>query len=93
MHRRSLLARLVTIALWPRATHAEPLSAPALVGYLGFARGPLYDAFLNGVREYGYVDGQDRVVCRLDAPDCVAPKTCEKLKNPDYKTFGVCLPP
>jgi len=64
MHRRSLLARLVTIALWPRATHAEPLSAPARVGYLGIARGPLYDAFLNGVREYGYVDGQNLLVER-----------------------------
>jgi hypothetical protein len=33
-----------------------------------------------------------RAVCRLDAPECPAGRTCEKLTLPDYKIFGGCLP-
>ena len=46
------------------AAGAQHASAIARVGYLGIARGPLYDAFLDGMREHAYVDGQNLVVER-----------------------------
>jgi hypothetical protein len=33
-----------------------------------------------------------RPLCRLDAPQCAAGHTCTHLIDPDYKTFGACLP-
>lgn len=33
-----------------------------------------------------------RPICRLDAPDCAAGRTCTKLQDPDYKIWGACLP-
>ncbi len=34
-----------------------------------------------------------RPICRLDTPTCpIANRKCEKLENPNYQTFGACLP-
>jgi hypothetical protein len=33
-----------------------------------------------------------RPLCRLAAPQCEAGRTCTKLIDPDYQTYGACLP-
>jgi hypothetical protein len=33
-----------------------------------------------------------RRVCRLDAPDCAAGLTCDRLTDPTFSTYGACLP-
>jgi putative ABC transport system substrate-binding protein len=61
MPRRLLLLGAGAL-LGPAIAGAQP--RPARLGYLGIARGPLADAFLQGVREFGYVEGQNLVVER-----------------------------
>jgi hypothetical protein len=38
-------------------------------------------------------DGTCRPLCRLDAPSCEGARTCMQLFNPNYQTYGACLPP
>jgi putative tryptophan/tyrosine transport system substrate-binding protein len=64
MHRRSFLAELFCLVAAPLATGAQQSSPTARLGYLGIARGPLADAFLDGLREFGYVERQNLVVER-----------------------------
>src|SRR5262245_635470 len=49
-------------ALWPFATHAQKQSLP-IIGFVNFASPATYDrqlaAFLRGLKETGYVDGQN----------------------------------
>jgi hypothetical protein len=33
-----------------------------------------------------------RPLCRLDAPSCDAGRTCTRLVDPSYQTYGACLP-
>jgi putative ABC transport system substrate-binding protein len=52
-------------ALWPFATHAQKQSLP-IIGFVNFASPTTYDrqlaAFLRGLKETGYVDGQNVTV-------------------------------
>ena len=49
-------------ALWPFTTHAQKQSLP-IIGFVNFASPTTYDrqlaAFLRGLKETGYVDGQN----------------------------------
>ena len=63
IRRRDLLAALGGAAVWPLAARAQ--ARRPLVGYLGGAasasvmRGTTAPAFINGLREQGYVEGRD----------------------------------
>ena len=63
MNRRSIITLLGGAAVWPLAARAQ--ARRPLVGYLGGAasasvmRGTTAPAFLNGLREQGYVEGRD----------------------------------
>ena len=48
----------------PRATHAQREGNPRRIGYLSLRRGPGApdDAFLQGMRDHGYVEGQNLLV-------------------------------
>src|SRR5713101_3974258 len=65
MNRRTFLCGLTLGTLSaPLAAGAQRSTATARIGYLGIARGPLYDAFLQGMRELGYVEGENVTVER-----------------------------
>jgi ABC-type uncharacterized transport system substrate-binding protein len=64
--RRRFLLTTSALLLAPRAAGAQQKSGTARLGYLGVARGPLADAFLEGMRERGYVEGQNLVVERRE---------------------------
>jgi len=51
---------------WPLAARAQQGSSPARIGYLGIASGPLADQFLAGMRENGYIEGQNLSVERRE---------------------------
>src|SRR5437764_469295 len=61
--RRELVASLGVIAIaWPLSARAQDLHRRRLIAYLtGAARPPnsYSDIFLQGMRELGYVEGQD----------------------------------
>ena len=38
------------------------------------------------------IDKACRPLCRLDAPSCEGGRSCTQLYNPDYLTYGACLP-
>ena len=66
MKRRELIVLVASsAALWPFATHAQKPSLP-IVGFVNFASLTTYDrqlaAFLRGLKETGYVDGQNVTV-------------------------------
>jgi putative ABC transport system substrate-binding protein len=64
--RRALAFTLACGLLWmPRAAEAEPPTGKtARIGYLGFQSGPssLDEAFRQGLRELGYVEGKDIII-------------------------------
>jgi putative ABC transport system substrate-binding protein len=64
--RRALVFTLACGLVWmPRAAEAQPPSGkPARIGYLGFHSGPSLadEAFRQGLRELGYVEGKNVVV-------------------------------
>lgn len=63
--RRSVL---IALALLPsaRAGRAQQNRGPARIGYLGISTGPLSEAFLAGMGELGYVEGQNLSVERRE---------------------------
>jgi putative ABC transport system substrate-binding protein len=64
--RRALVFTLACGLLWmPRAAEAQPQSGkPPRIGYLGFQSGPTFadQAFRQGLRELGYVEGENIVI-------------------------------
>jgi putative ABC transport system substrate-binding protein len=64
MDRRSFLAGATALLAAPLGAGGQQRSPTARLGYLGIARGPLADAFLDGIREFGYAEGQNLVVER-----------------------------
>jgi putative ABC transport system substrate-binding protein len=66
MRRRDFIATLGGAAAWPVVVRAQQ---PGKVWRIGFLSGAsrsavsgLYDAFVQGMRERGYVDGKDYVI-------------------------------
>jgi putative ABC transport system substrate-binding protein len=65
MDRRMFLGTLAGGLLTaPFAAEAQQNARASRIGYLGIARGPLYDAFLRGMGELGYVAGENITVER-----------------------------
>src|ERR1700761_1217899 len=61
MQRRQFIALASAAMAWPLAAHAQRKAIP-VIGYLHFASPnyiPAPESFLQGLREYGYVDGQN----------------------------------
>src|ERR1700749_3046019 len=61
MHRRHFIALAGAAMAWPLAARAQRKATP-IIGYLHFASPdyiPAPESFLQGLREYGYVDGQN----------------------------------
>ena len=59
MRRRDLIAILGGAAAWPRAVCAQQSAVP-VIGFLGLRSiGPRIAAFQDGLKENGYVDGQN----------------------------------
>jgi putative ABC transport system substrate-binding protein len=61
MQRRRFIALAGAAMAWPLAVHAQRKAIP-VIGYLHFASPnyiPAPESFLQGLREYGYVDGQN----------------------------------
>jgi putative ABC transport system substrate-binding protein len=61
MQRRQFITLTGAAMAWPLAVHAQRKAIP-VIGYLHFASPdyiPAPDSFLQGLREYGYVDGQN----------------------------------
>lgn len=67
--RRTFLAVLGGLLFRPPAAGAQERARTARIGYLGIARGPLYDAFLQGMRELGYLEGENFTVERRQYED------------------------
>ena len=65
MRRRDFITLLGGAASWPLAAHAQQASKAARIGYLAF-RSPISadDAFLKGLFELGWVEGQNIVIER-----------------------------
>src|SRR3954454_23100484 len=70
MDRRDTVLALLTLAAAPIATEAQQAARPARIGYLSpnLASSPrLRDAFLQGLRDLGYVEGRNVVIEYRDA--------------------------
>jgi putative tryptophan/tyrosine transport system substrate-binding protein len=68
MKRRAFMVSLTAGALWPLVAAGQPTRKPRQIGFLaGGARPPriegtLYEGFLQGMRQLGYMEGKDFVV-------------------------------
>lgn len=61
MRRREFVAMVGTAMAWPLAAHAQRRAMP-VIGYLHFAAPnyiPAPDSFLQGLKEFGFVEGQN----------------------------------
>src|SRR5919201_1088005 len=64
---RRAIGLLVTLAIFvPLAAHAQPAGGTVTIGYLGNSsptlESNLVDAFREGLRQLGYVEGQNLVI-------------------------------
>ena len=66
MRRRDFITALSGAATWPVVARAQQTGKVWRIGFLsGGSRSAvsgLYDAFVQGMREHGYVDGKDYVI-------------------------------
>jgi putative ABC transport system substrate-binding protein len=67
MNRRAFVTGLGVVLTAPRASEAQQAGKVYRVGYLGVAPAtastmPLWDAFVHGLREHGYVEGRNLVL-------------------------------
>jgi putative ABC transport system substrate-binding protein len=60
MRRREFIGLIIAVAAWPLTAHAQQKAVP-VIGYLHFAKpgSPMQDAFLQGLKDTGYVAGQN----------------------------------
>ena len=62
-NRRSLIVGLMTVVIGPRHTTAQPSGKPRRIG-VSDSPEDLYNSFVTGLRELGWVDGQNIVIAR-----------------------------
>jgi putative ABC transport system substrate-binding protein len=60
MRRREFIGLMIAVAAWPLIAHAQQKAMP-VIGYLHFSKpgSPLQDTFLQGLKDTGYVAGQN----------------------------------
>jgi hypothetical protein len=82
MRRRHIIAGLLLSLVQPTATEAQQAAKTARIGYLGGVvdNKPNHDAFLQGLRDLGYVEGRNFV---MGIPLCRAkvratPSSCDR---------------
>ena len=59
MRRREFIALLGAAIARPRVAHAKNTAGIARIGYLVLAPTPLDDAFLEGLHDLGWIEGQN----------------------------------
>jgi putative ABC transport system substrate-binding protein len=69
MKRREFIFSTCAVAVWPAVTSSQPTAKIPSIGYLAIAPAgsagvpdPSYEAFRTGLRELGYVEGQNVVI-------------------------------
>jgi len=98
--RRALLVVLgSTLITWPLAGRAQPGAKVAHIGYVSLgslrSNGAFLDAFRDGLRELGYVDGKNIVIDARWAGDSPAdlPRLAASLVNEQPNAIiGTCIP-
>jgi putative tryptophan/tyrosine transport system substrate-binding protein len=63
MRRREFIGLMIAVGAWPLTAHAQQKTMP-VIGYLHFAKpgSPTQDAFLQGLKDAGYIAGQNVVI-------------------------------
>ena len=64
MKRREFITLLGGAAAWPVAVRAQQPGKKWLIGFIAHGHESMYDAFFEGLRELGYVEGQNIIVER-----------------------------
>ena len=83
MRRRGFITVLGCVFSWPLAAYAQPTGKVPRIGLLWpgpSGPDPVIDAFSHGLRENGYIEGQNITVERVDAdfrPERFAPLAAE----------------
>jgi putative tryptophan/tyrosine transport system substrate-binding protein len=77
IHRRTFLAATGALLVAPLTATAQRGSRPGRLGYIGVGRGPLADAFLEGTRAFGYVEGQNLSIERREYQGSIVPRLPE----------------
>ena len=70
MRRREFIALLGGATAWPFAVRAQQHGKKFLIGFIAHEYETMYDAFFNGLRELGYVEGKN---VTIEASICSRP--------------------
>ena len=99
MRRREFITLLGGAAALPLAARAQQAPKVARIGYMvtgslhSADQRPLVDAFRQGLRESGYVEGQNIVVgqkSRQSGGGAAMPDNCRQVR--DFGVVGHCQP-
>src|SRR5258708_32648291 len=84
MRRREFIGIAAGLAAWPLTADAQQVKKPYRIGYIALSnRVPWIDGMIDGVRELGYVEGQNlEIVWRLAAgnPDLIPEMAAELVR-------------
>jgi putative tryptophan/tyrosine transport system substrate-binding protein len=64
MKRREFIAIVGGAAAWPLTARAQRAEKKSLIGFLAHEYEKMYDSFFDGLRELGYVEGQNITIER-----------------------------
>jgi len=64
MKRRGFITLVGGVAAWPFAARAQQLSKKHVIGFIAHEYETMYDAFFQGLRELGYIEGQNVTIDR-----------------------------
>jgi putative ABC transport system substrate-binding protein len=97
--RRGLLAVLGTLAAWPIGGRAQPSAKVPHIGYISTgsprSNGAFLDAFREGLREFGYIDGKNIVIDArwVGESGIDFRRTAAALvKDQPHAIIGTCIP-
>src|SRR5215471_8680609 len=97
--RRLLVALGATLTIWPFAGRAQPSTKVAHIGYISLgtrqSNGAFLDAFKEGLRELGYVDGRNIVIDLRwagDSPSDLPGIAASLVNDQPNAIIGTCIP-